>query len=276
LVRQRLAGCDIPPQREGTIIEELSQDLEQRYADALAQGLSPEDAERGVAQQLDASSLAAEVRLLRTAAVAGPPDPPEPSAPWWTNIGYDLRYAWRALRLSPAFTVAALLSLALGIGANTSIFELLNALRLKTVPIPDAARLVEVRPVDMHAARGAFYTRRPVVTHPQWEEIRDHQKVLDGLFAWYRDTFNVAPAGEARLVEGLEVSGSFFSTLGLHPAAGRLIDAKDDVSGCGTSVAVISHAYWRQQYGGASDVVGRSITLERHVFEIVGVAPASF
>jgi predicted permease len=189
---------------------------------------------------------------------------------------YDVRYAYRGLRLSPGFATAALLSLALGIGANTAIFEILNALRLRVLPVSHPEQLVEVHITDMKGARGSFYTSRPVLTHPQWEQLRDHQTVFSGMFAWYSDEFNTAASGESHLVSGLEVTGDYFSVLGLQPAAGRLLGKSDDMSGCGTPAAVISYAYWKSAFASSPDVIGRSITLERHPFEIIGVGPKGF
>src|SRR5215203_1685787 len=148
-------------------------------------------------------------------------------------LGRDLRYAFRTLRRTPAFTVVAVVSLALGIGANTAMFQLLNALVLRQLPVRAPHELVEIRMPDrdLDKARGAVY-RYPSVTSGLWEELRARQQAVD-LFAWADDDFNLAPAGEVRLASGLYVSGELFPVLGLTPAAGRLFGPADDRRGCG-------------------------------------------
>ena len=114
------------------------------------------------------------------------------------TVWQDVRYGARLLRLNPGFAVVAILSLALGIGANTAIFQLLDAVRLRTLPVPDAHELANVRIVDMKGARGNFNTWRPAVTNPIWERIRDVQKPFSGVFAWATATFDL---GDERAVE---------------------------------------------------------------------------
>jgi len=181
---------------------------------------------------------------------------------------HDLRDAWRALRRTPLVTAVAILSLALGIGANTAIFSILDALVLRALPVPYAERLallsVEGRPAT--------------ITNPIWEAMRTRVDRFDGAFAWSRQRFNLAAGGEAELVTGIYASGAMFEVLGVQPQLGRLFSDADDRRGGGESgpVAVLSHDYWERQYGRARDVVGRAIMLEGTVFTIVGVTPPGF
>ena len=177
----------------------------------------------------------------------------------------DLRDALRALRATPALTAAAVLSLALGIGANTAIFSLVDGLLLRSLPVEEPERLA-------HLDDGSW-------TNPVWEEIRARQNALfDGAAAWSSSRFDLADGGIARFVDGLYVSGEFFGVLGVPAILGRTFTAADDTRGGGPDgpVVVISHRYWQQQFGGAADAIGRTLTLNRVPFTIIGVTPPAF
>jgi predicted permease len=176
---------------------------------------------------------------------------------------------------SPGFTCAAVLTLALGVGANTAIFQLIDAVRLRMLPVKAPHELAEVRMADMEGARGGF-ARMPSVTNPVWEQIRERQQAFSGIFAWGTDSVNLAPGGEVRSARMLYVSGDFFNTLGVEPALGRLFTTADDQRGCGETGLVISHEFWQREYGGDANVLGRKLTLGDHSFEIIGVTPAGF
>jgi putative ABC transport system permease protein len=178
----------------------------------------------------------------------------------------DLRYALRALRSSPAFAAVAILSLALGIGANTAIFSLIDSVMLKTLPVSHPEQLLQVRtPAGFD----------DVFTNPLWEQIRDHQDVFSTLFAYSRTRYNLATGGEVRNVEGNRVSGQYFETLGIHAVLGRTLTAADDKRGC-AGTAVLSHDFWQRAYAGRTDVVGQAISLNGHPFSIVGVTEPGF
>ncbi len=192
------------------------------------------------------------------------------------GIIHDVRFATRMLRKTPAFTAAAVISLALGIGANTAIFQLLDAVRLKTLPVRAPEELVQVGLNNPDARRGSYSARYNSVTNPIWEQIRDRQQAFAGVFAWGPANFNLAPTGEARPGRGLWVSGDFFNVLGVRPFMGRVLNLSDDVRGCAASSMVISHGFWQKEFGGARDVVGRKLTLADRQLEIVGVTPPEF
>ncbi len=176
----------------------------------------------------------------------------------------DTRYALRALRASPAFAAVAILSLALGIGANTAIFSLIDSVILKTLPVNHPEQLVQV-------AMG----KNQSFTNPIWEQLRDRQDVFSGIFAYGGARFNLAAGGEARYAQGNYVSGQFFDTLGLHAIAGRTFNPSDDRPGC-PGTAVLSYGFWQKQYAGNSSVVGKTVSLENHPFEIIGVLQPGF
>src|SRR5207249_7873714 len=170
-----------------------------------------------------------------------------------------------------------ILSLALGIGANTAIFQLLDAVRLRTLPVSDPRALVEIRIADTTGGRtGRFTGRRPMLTNPLFEQIRDRQEAFSGLAAWGTTAFNLTAAGEARYAQGLWVNGDFFTTLGVKPLVGRLFTAADDRRGCGAPPVVVGYGFWQRELGGDASGIGRPLHLEGHEFEVVGVTPPQF
>ncbi|HEY3742652.1 MAG TPA: ABC transporter permease [Bryobacteraceae bacterium] len=202
------------------------------------------------------------------------------SLTWLEDAWNDLRHGARLLRLSPGFFAVATLSLALGIGANTAIFQLLDAVRLRTLPVAQPQQLAQVQMEDNeHCCDGSFSTSHPDLSYALWEQIRDHQQAFSGIFAFADARFNLAERGEVRKAEGLMVSGNFFRTLGVNPVLGRTLTSDDDPPGggaCGSPAAVISYAFWQREYGSAADVVGRKLMLNSHPFEIAGVADPGF
>jgi putative ABC transport system permease protein len=192
------------------------------------------------------------------------------------GIIQDLRFATRTLRKTPGFTAAAVISLALGIGANTAIFQLLNAVRMKTLPVRAPEELVQVDLDKPNARRGSYSDRYNSVTNPIWEQIRDRQQAFSGIFAWGPANFNLAPTGEVRPGRGLWVSGDFFNVLGVRPLMGRVLNPGDDVRGCSAPGIVISHGFWQKEFGSAANVIGRKLVLADRQLEIVGVTPPEF
>jgi predicted permease len=176
----------------------------------------------------------------------------------------DIRYAGRALRAAPGFAAVAILSLALGIGANTAIFTLVNAVLLRSLPVSHPEQLVLVT----RGGAGIF-------TNPLWEALRDRQDVFSGAAAYASTEFTLSTSGEVRRVTGNWVSGDFFSMLGLQPVAGRLLSRSDDYRGC-PPVAVISAGFWQSNYGGRADVVGQTVSVNGRPFPIAGVVDPRF
>jgi putative ABC transport system permease protein len=191
------------------------------------------------------------------------------------NLLQDARHGLRLLLLNPGFAIVAILSLALGIGANTAIFQLLDAVRLRTLPVQHPEQLAIVRIGNRENASGSFSSRYPQITNPQWEQIRAQQKGFSGIFAWSPEQLNLARGGEVRNANVLWVSGDFFDVLGVKPQAGRLLNASDDHRGC-TGAAVLSDSFSRREFGAPSSALQRQLTLEGHPFDIVGVTPPAF
>jgi predicted permease len=181
----------------------------------------------------------------------------------------DLRDAFRALRATPIVTAVAVLSLALGIGANTAIFSLIDALMLRSLPVRAPQRLVQLMAGE----------KRTSWSNPLWEQIRDRDKqIFDGAFGYSALRFNLARGGETQFVNGVMAGGEYFDVLGVPAILGRTFTPADDVRGGGPGgpVAVIGYTFWQRHFGGAGDVVGQSIALDRVPFTIIGVTPPEF
>jgi predicted permease len=177
----------------------------------------------------------------------------------------DLRDAARSLRATPVVSAVAALSLALGIGANTAIFSLLDSVMLRSLPVREPERLVMLKD-------GSW-------TNPIWEQMRERQdRFSDGAFAWSTARFDLAAGGASDFVNGLYASGSFFEVLGVPAILGRTFTPRDDARRGGPEgpVAVIGYGFWQRQFGGAADAVGRTVTLDRVPFTVIGVTGPDF
>jgi predicted permease len=180
-----------------------------------------------------------------------------------------MRDAYRALRQTPVVSAVAILSLALGIGANTAIFSIVNALMLRALPVKEPQRLVQV----------LAGSNRTSWSNPLWEELRarDHD-LFAGAFAYSASRFNLSWGGETRFVNGMFASGEVFDVLGVPAMLGRTFTQADDVRNGGKDgpVAVISYGFWLRHFGGAAEAIGKTLTLDRVAFTIIGVTTPSF
>src|SRR5690348_4576015 len=158
------------------------------------------------------------------------------------TLWQDLKFGVRLLRLNPGFAAIAILSLALGIGANTAIFQLLDAVRLRTLPVKDPQELAEIRIANRDHASGRFSGRFSRLTNPMWESIRQQQQGFSSVMAFGTDSFNLARGGPARYAAGVWASGDFFNTLGVPAMIGRVFTGADDQRGCGSPGVVISYS----------------------------------
>jgi putative ABC transport system permease protein len=191
------------------------------------------------------------------------------------TISQDVRYGIRQLKQSPGFTLVAVLSLALGIGANTAIFQLVNAIRLTMLPVENPNELASIT-FDKDAGRAGWWSSRSAnFTYAQWEQVRDRQQAFTGVLAWSAARFNLAGGGEPRFAEGLYVSGDFFRVLGVKAALGRTFTAQDDNQACAAG-AVVSHAFWQREFGGDPRILGRMVSWDGHAVPVIGVTPPSF
>jgi putative ABC transport system permease protein len=188
---------------------------------------------------------------------------------WLQGLGQDCRLAVRTLLTTKVVTIVAVLSLALGLGANTALFSLVNSLLLRALPVADPQRLA------------VFADARGVTspwTFAMWEQVRQRSQMFDGTLAWGTDQFNLAVRGEMQTVDGLYASGDFFAALGVPAIIGRTLTTADDVRGGGPDgpVAVISDGFWQRHFGGAPGALGSTLVLDHVPFTIVGVTPPGF
>jgi len=243
--------------------DELQYHIECQIEANLARGMSGSEARRaalramgGIEQQKEACRDRRRVRLI-------------------DHVLRDARYGLRLLRRSPIFTTVAILSLALGIGANAAIFQLIDTIRLRSLAVTNPQELAEVR-LDGPQAYGSYEGINAKMTLPLWEQVRAHQSAFASMFAWGNAEFVVGRGSEMRGARGLWVSGDFFPVLGISPARGRLLGPDDDRRGCGAGSAVISHAFWQSHFGGHESAIGAALTILDRPFTVAGVAPASF
>jgi len=256
----RLANTFRPRSLSRDLDREMAFHLAERADDLAAHGMSDDDA-----------SLEARRRFGNTTAVTERTRDRDVVL-WLESLLADTRYAARTLIANPGFTAVAVLSLALGLGANTAIFTLANTVVLRSLPVRDPQQLVLV---DIRDTKHTADKGDPYFTNPIWEEIRDHTHVLSGSFAYANRTFNLASGGIVRHATGAVVSGAFFNVLGVRVVAGRLFGPSEDVRGC-SGVAVVSGGFADRELGGAASAVGRTLSLEGHPVPVVGVADPRF
>jgi len=190
-----------------------------------------------------------------------------------TNLGQDLVYAARTFKKSPVFVAVAVLSLALGIGANTAIFTLVDQLLLRLLPVKDPQQLV------LLWGRGPHYgsnNGRYKLSYPMYEDFRDHNEVFSGMFCRWETSLSVSAEGKTERVDGELVSGSYFPVLGVGAALGRVFTADDDKTPGGHPLAVISYRYWQSRFGGSADVLGKKLLVDGYPITIIGVSQAGF
>jgi hypothetical protein len=240
----------------GDVDEELAFHLDMRVERNIALGLSPDDARR------EALARFGDVRDVRDQLVSHDQRhaTKERRAEYFGDLVHDLRFGARSMRRSPGFAIAAILTLALGIGANAAMFSVVNAVVLQPLPYPQAERLVSL---GMGSA-GEYFA------------LRDRLHTLDALAAWVSITHPVDDGTSAERLEGAAITANTLSLLGTRPASGRTFTAADEQPGA-APVVPISHALWQRKFGGArAGVIGRLIAIEGVPCEIVGIMPEGF
>jgi predicted permease len=270
-IRRRLAALHLSPTREAEIVEELSQHLEDRFRELLSRGL-PEDAASftALAELSDGELTSALGRIERPAS----PAPTAPGAPPARSRGgqlaQDIRFAFRMLRTRPGFAAVAVLTLALGIGANTAIFSTVNGVLLRPLPYPESHNLVTFWGT-------APEKRLPVVDYPDGMFVYFHQRnrVFESLAAYTSGGVSLSGNGEPERVATAWVSADFFTVMRQVPIAGRAFLAEDGAQGR-SDVAVLSHALWQRRFGGDRKLVGNSILVGGQPTVVVGIMPPGF
>lgn len=197
-----------------------------------------------------------------------------------SRIFQDLRFAARQLRKSPGFTAVAVVTLALGIGANTGIFTVVNGLLLKMLPVRDPQQLAVVGDPARASSRSNGTPRTDVFSYPLYKELRDRNSVFSGLCAAATDHHIEVDAGQGGVpdekINGRMVSGNYFNVLGLEPAAGRLFSDGDDTAEGANPVVVLGYEYWQRKFALTSSIIGKDIRVNGYPFTVIGVAPSGF
>jgi len=185
----------------------------------------------------------------------------------------DIRYGLRVMAKKPGFTFIAIITLALGIGANTAIFSVVNAVLLRPLPYRQPEQLVKVFQAAPSSEKGAAPT---LWSYPRFEVLRDNSQSLAAVAACNQTGFNLTGTDEPERLQAEMVSASYFSLLGIDPIAGRTFSEEEDRKGSGQTVALLSQALWQRRFGGDPQVIGKTIELDKHAFTIVGILPAGF
>jgi hypothetical protein len=191
-----------------------------------------------------------------------------------TSLLADARLALRVWRTSPVFTAIAIVSIALGIGANTAIFTLVDQVMLRTLPVADPGELVQI---SFTGARyGSNWGDGSEISYPMYADLRDNNGVFDGVFGRFGFALQTGFGGRTERVAGELVSGTYFPVLGVRPVAGRLFTSEEDRSPGGHPYAVLSHAFWTTRFGADPGVIDSSIVVNGHAFTVIGVAESGF
>jgi predicted permease len=185
----------------------------------------------------------------------------------------DLRFALRSLKKAPLFTAVAVTSIALGVGANTAVFTLLDQVVLRLLPVKDARQIVQVSQSSFYGGKSGDGSE---MSYGMFADLRDHNEVFAGMFGEFLVPVQVRIGDVASRVNGEMVSGTYFPVLGVQPALGRLLAPEDDRIGAGNQVVVLSHAFWKSRFSGDRRVVGQTLNVNGKPLTIVGVAQAGF
>ena len=264
------------PVKEAELEEELRFHLEEEAGERQAHGLAAEEARRAARRELGNFSLVQE----------------DTRASWtltlWDQLAQDIRYGLLTIAANKNLSAMAILSLALGIGANTAIFSFMDAILLRSLPVPDPESLVIL---SWHAPRREFHGSNRhkagysepdggyiggIFSYPAFELLHTNETVFSSLFGYQgAGSLNLTIRGQAELANGEYVSGDYFRGLGIAPAAGRLIVPDDDRAG-GPAVAVISFALSQKRFGGPENAAGQAILINKLPFTVIGVTPPEF
>jgi putative ABC transport system permease protein len=270
-IRERLAPLNLAPTREAEIVEELAQHLEDRYSELLSGGAAPEEAYRAALAELsESATLQREIRrverrVAQELIILGT----NPRANMIADIWQDLRYGARTLIKQPGFALITTLTLALGVGANTAIFSVVNAVLLRPLPYAGAERLVSV--YDSFAPDFA----RDGMSEAEYIRLRNESKSIAQLGVSQGTAFTLTGAGEPERLQGGVASANYFDLLGARMAAGRGFNAEEELAER-NNVVILSHDFWQRRLGGDTRAVGQSLTLNDASFTIIGVLPAGF
>src|SRR5215469_8259255 len=189
------------------------------------------------------------------------------------NVIADIRYAARVLRKSPVFTAVAVVTLALGIGANTAIFTVLDQVLLRLLPVKEPQQLA------LLTMRGWHYGNNwgdNAISYPMYRDFQDHKEVFSGMFCRFPTSVSLTFGGQAERVDAELVSGTYFNVLGVTTALGRTFTPEEDRVIDGAPFVILSYSYWKQRFGGDPGILGKTLAVNKHPMTVVGVAQAGF
>lgn len=276
LARRRLTPLGLTPAAESDLVDEVAQHLEDLFRELRSGGAGAEEAYRQAMAELDdlyplRASLERNQRMPKNDVVrAGESS----QGNFVEDLWKDFRYATRSMRKNPVFVLFVVLTLALGIGANTTVFTLINTLILNPLPVSNPGGLVAI------AGAGPRNTSQSTVFPVSYADLKDYQSRND-VFASLAAYTSVRPAtwqnhGTAQGIFGELVTANYFSTLGLVPVRGRFFGPQDNGTPGANPLAILSYGSWQQRFGGAEDIVGREVQVNNIVLTVVGVAPRHF
>ncbi len=261
-IRRRLPKLNLPPTREAEIVEELSQHLEEQYQDALSRGATEGEARRAVLKDLKLpDSLGQATKYVEPIQMGT-----GRKSNMLADLGQDIHYGLRILRKNPAFTAIAVIALALGIGANSAIFSVVNAILLKPLPYQNPDQLVMIWEEATHLG---FPKDTP--TPANFLDWRQQSTGFEGMAATSYRSFNLTGVGEPERLDGRRVSANLFDVLGVKPIVGRTFVPQEDKPG--TKVVLLNESLWQRRFGGDSSVVGRALNLNGEPYTVIGVLP---
>src|SRR5689334_2187623 len=247
---------------EGDFDRELQYHIDRRVADLVHSGLPEPEARRLVALELGgATQVREEVRDIWLTR-------------WLRDFVCDLRFSARSFLRSPSFTATAVLSLALGIGATTALYSLIDQVVLRALPIDHPERLVLIDWAGFQNAETLGTTN--LMSYPICRDLQQQKNFFDGVFCRAATTISLSTGAEARMTAAELVSGTYFPVLGVRPALGRLLTIDDDQAPGSSPVVVLSYDFWKNQFGGAQDIVGRKVLVNQYPMTVVGVAAPAF
>jgi putative ABC transport system permease protein len=271
-IRRRLGKLKLEPTREAAIIEELAQHLEDCYAELLAGGATPAAAYRQTLAELSGGELL--TRELRRVERRVAPEPivlgTNRRTNMLANLWHDLRFGARMLLKQPGFTLIAVITLSLGIGANTAIFSIVNAVLLRPFPYQAPERLLIL------LARGSSGGTGFSPSYPNFVDWRAQNTVFEAISAVRQnESFNLTGTGEPERLQGRRVSAEFFATLGVKPLVGRDFLPEEDRADA-TPAVILSYSLWQRRFGNDPSVIGQQLTLNNQSFSVVGITPPNF
>ena len=278
-IEKRLRKSDTLLGVDHAVLEELAQHLEDRYAELLASGLEGRAARAAVLAELEnLEGVPAKLPASKRDPAgrdSGPAAGTPASGHLFVDFGRDLRHGWRVIRKSPLFALFAVLGLGVGIGANTTVFTIINTLLLHPLPAEDPSRLVVLYDAPGNKVRQQW--SQPALSYANLQDYMQRQQCFRRVaaFTWPQILTLAGRNGPERMFGEL-ASQQYFDTLGLKPALGRFFLASEDSEPGSAPVAVLSYSTWQARFGGARDVLGRTLELNDVAFTVIGVAPKGF